>query len=75
MAQLQVMLEKAKGFGYENIGFILDRGYFSEENIHYMDKCGYQFVIMVKGMKKFVNELVLSRKGLFENRRENSIRG
>ncbi|WP_036610316.1 IS1634 family transposase [Oribacterium sp. P6A1] len=74
MAQLQVMLEKAKGFGYENIGFILDRGYFSEENIHYMDKCGYQFVIMVKGMKKFVNELVLSRKGLFENRRENNIR-
>ena len=74
ISQLQVMLEKAKGYGYRNVGFILDRGYFSEENIHYMDKCGYEFVIMVKGMKKFVNELILSRKGLFENRRENSIR-
>lgn len=32
----------------------LDRGYFSRENIRYMDKCGYDFVIMVKGMKSFV---------------------
>ncbi|MBE6005380.1 MAG: transposase [Lachnospiraceae bacterium] len=74
IAQLQVMLEKAKGYGYRNVGFILDHGYFSEENIHFMDKCGYEFVIMVKGVKKFVNELILSRKGLFEDRRENSIR-
>lgn len=51
VSQLQYMLEKAKGYGYKKVGFILDRGYFSKENIHFMDKNGYDFVIMVKGMK------------------------
>ena len=44
------MLEKVEGYGYRNIGFILDRGYFSEADIHYMDNHSYGFVIMVKGM-------------------------
>ena len=29
ISQLQFMLEKAKGYGYKRVGFILDRGYFS----------------------------------------------
>ncbi len=48
VSQLQCMLDKAMAYGYKNAGFILDRGYFSRENIKYMDKCGYDFVIMVK---------------------------
>lgn len=44
------MLDKAQGYGYKRVGFILDRGYFSKANIDYMDSCGYSFVIMVKGM-------------------------
>jgi hypothetical protein len=74
VSQLQFMLEKAKGYGYKKIGFILDRGYFSKENIQYMDSCGYEFVIMVKGMASFVNQLVMENSGKFENRRESCIR-
>lgn len=74
VSQLQFMLKKAKGYGYKKIGFILDRGYFSKENIQYMDSCGYEFVIMVKGMASFVNQLVMENRGKFENRRECSIR-
>ena len=74
VSQLQYTLEKAGGYGYKNIGFILDRGYFSKENIHYMDKCGYEFVIMMKGMKEFVKDLVLQVKGTFEEDRKYSIR-
>jgi len=74
ISQLQYMLEKALGYGYKNVGFILDRGYFSKENIHFMDKCGYDFVIMVKGMKKLVNEMILENKGKFEDSRSHSIR-
>ncbi len=73
ISQLQFMLDKAAGYGYRKIGFILDRGYFSCENIQYMDKCGYSFVIMVKGMSSLVNELVLENKGTFENKRVNNI--
>ena len=73
ISQLQFMLDKAFGYGYKKIGFILDRGYFSCENIQYMDKCGYSFVIMVKGMASLVNELVLQHKGTFESKRVNNI--
>jgi hypothetical protein len=68
------MLEKAKGFGYKRIGFILDRGYFSKENIQYMDECSYDFIMMVKGMASFVRGMVLENKGKFENSRECGIR-
>ena len=73
ISQLQFMLDKASGYGYKKIGFILDRGYFSCENIQYMDKCGYSFVIMVKGMSALVNELILENKGTFENKWVNNI--
>ena len=74
VSQLQLMLEKADGYGYKHIGFILDRGYFCKENIHFMDRCGYEFIIMMKGMKSLVKELVLEVKGSFEDHREYSIR-
>ena len=74
VSQLQQMLLKAKGYGYRQVGFILDRGYFSKENIHLMDKNGYGFIIMMKGMKSLVRDLVLSVKGSFEEKREYSPR-
>lgn len=74
VSQLQYMLEKAQGYGYRHIGFILDRGYFCKENIQYMDECGYDFVMMVKGMNSLVRELILERKGTFEEDREAHIR-
>lgn len=69
VSQLQFMLDKAKGYGYRKIGFILDRGYFGKRNIEYMDQCGYSFVIMVKGMASLVNQLILKHKGSFEKKR------
>ena len=66
VAQLQFMLDKAKAYGYKKVGFILDRGYFSRSNLEYMDECGYSFVIMVKGMAKFISELIIKNKGTFE---------
>ncbi len=74
VSQLQFMLEKAAGYGYKRVGFILDRGYFSRENIRYMDKCGYDFVIMVKGRMKFVKSLILENRGKFENIHSSYIR-
>jgi len=74
ISQLQCMLDKAVAYGYKNAGFILDRGYFSRGNIRYMDKCGYDFVIMVKGMKSFVNESVKKVQGTFEEKRQCTIR-
>lgn len=69
VSQLRLMLDKAVGYGYKKIGFILDRGYFSKKNIEHMDQCGYSFVIMVKGMASFVNLLILEHYGSFEMKR------
>ena len=63
ISQLQHTLKKAKSYGYEHIGFILDRGCFCKQNIKFMDENGYDFVIMVKGMKNLVSELILETQG------------
>lgn len=63
------MIDKAHGFGYRNLGFILDRGYFSRKNLSYMEQMGYGFLIMVKGMKNFIREIILENMGSFENKR------
>ena len=56
--QCDVMVEKAKEYGHENVGFILDRGYFSAGNIRHLTKRGYAFILMAKGNAKFVREAV-----------------
>ena len=75
ISQLEYMLGKAKEYGYKNVGFILDRGYFSKDNIRYMDHEGYHFVIMVKGMAKLVNAIILENKHTFEDVRKFHIQG
>lgn len=67
------MVHKAKGLGYRNIGFILDRGYFSKNNIAYMDSNRFSFIIMIKGNKSLVSSIVLSVKGRFENKRSDYV--
>ena len=67
VSQLQFMVDKIKGYGYKNIGFILDRGYFSKDNLSYMDNSGFSFIIMVKGIKDFISSQVRKLKGTFEN--------
>ena len=74
ISQLQYTLKKAKSYGYEHVGFILDRGYFCKDNIDFIDDSGYSFVIMVKGMKSLVSDLILRVQGTFENDRKCSIR-
>ena len=67
VSQVQFMIEKVKGYGYRKIGFILDRGYFSKENLRYMDNNGFSFIIMVKGCKEFIRDLIREHKGSFES--------
>ena len=74
VSQLQMMLEKALAYGYRRCGFILDRGYFSRGNIAYMDECGYQFVMMVKGLSELVDSLVDEVRGTFESDRGCAVR-
>ena len=73
VSQLQFIIAKMKSYGYNNIGFILDRGYFSKENLKFMDDNGFSFIIMVKGMKNFIHDQIRKHKGSFESSWGNQI--
>ena len=74
VSQLTFMVDKVNEYKYEKIGFILDRGYFSKDNIRYMEENGYSFIIMLKGRKELASSLVLEHQGTFETSRRNAIR-
>ena len=69
VSQLQCMVDKSVGYGYKQIGFVLDRGYFSKENIDYLEANKYSFVMMLKGKADLVQQWVLENKGSFEDKR------
>jgi len=68
------MVDKVIEYGYKKIGFVLDRGYFSKDNIRHLDENNYSFIIMVKGMKALVSDLVKNKKNTFETVQACSIR-
>ena len=52
------MVDRAVYYGCKNVGFILDRGYFSVENIKYFERHAYEYILMTKGNALFVKEAV-----------------
>lgn len=61
-SQLFYMLEKAKDYGYEDAGVILDRGYFSGNNLKSLEKSGYDVIMMVKTDQAVVKELIAKHR-------------
>ena len=74
VSQFTFMVDKVIEYKYKKIGFILDRGYFSKDNIRYIDKNKYSFIIMCKGCKALVSSLVLEKRGTFETDRKCAVR-
>lgn len=56
--ECQKMVDRAKGYGCKDIGFILDRGYFSIDNIKYFERNDYDYVLMTKGNAVFIREAI-----------------
>ena len=69
ISQFECTVDKAVSYGYKKIGFVLDRGYFSKDNIYYLEECGYGFVMMLKGKADLVQKWILENKGSFETSR------
>ena len=73
ISQLNSMIKKVESLGLKDIGFIIDRGYFSKGNLRYLDDLGFSFLIAAKGNRKFINKFVKEVKGKFEDSRINRI--
>lgn len=56
--QMQVMVEEARDYGYEKIGFLMDRGYISEKNIKALRRKGYEYIMMLKQNQKICQEII-----------------
>lgn len=57
-SEVRYMMKAVNGYGYKNIGFIFDRGYYSEKFLNQMSKDGYFFIIMLKDNCKYVQETI-----------------
>lgn len=75
VSQLSFAIKITNDLGYNFIRFILDRGFFSKENIKQMDDNGFDFVLMVKGYKSIVAPMIKSKLGTFEKMLSNRIYG
>ena len=75
VSQFRYFVDKAVSYGFTGVGFIIDRGYFSKANITYMDDQKYEFVMMVKGCKSLVADIVDATRGKFENSLDHRIAG
>ena len=73
ISQFQCTVDKARGYGYRRIGFVLDRGYFSKDNISHLEDNGYSFIMMLKGKADLVQKWILENKGSFETSRSCNI--
>ena len=69
ISQFQCTVDRARGYGYRRIGFVLDRGYFSKDNINHLEDNGYSFIMMLKGKTDLVQKWILENKGSFETSR------
>ena len=70
VAQLKYVIDKVTAYGYKRMGFILDRGYFSRENIRCLDEKKCPFVMMVKGCKQLVSSIIKEHRHRFESKRD-----
>ena len=66
ITQLKSFVEKLKALGYKRITLVFDRGYFSKENIEFAEQHDFAILIMVKGCKSLVSQLVDELRGSFE---------
>lgn len=56
--QCTYMVDRAKEYGYKNVGLILDRDYFSIKNIRYFDIKSYDFLMMIKNNSVLVKNML-----------------
>lgn len=67
VSELKMMVNKIKSFGYKQVCFTLDRGYFAQDDLQYIDNNEFNFLIMVKGKKNLVRNLVEEIMDTFED--------
>lgn len=58
MTECEWMLERMQDYGYTKVGFLFDRGYYTEDNIRFLNQKDYDFIMMADEDTLFVRKLI-----------------
>lgn len=67
---LSAMADRAAGYGYKRLGFVLERESFTGENTEWLAGHDCEFIVMLNSGEKLVDEVIREKCGTFENREE-----
>lgn len=69
-SQCKELVTKAKEFNYKKITLVMDRGFYSANNINFLLKNQYKYIIMAKSRNKVLNDLLESVREKIKNKSE-----
>ena len=69
-SQCKELVTKAKEFKYKNITLVMDRGFYSANNINFLLKNQYNYIIMAKSRNKVLTDLLESVREKIKNKSE-----
>ncbi|WP_406039608.1 transposase [Succinimonas sp.] len=58
MSECAYMLQRMHDYGYRNVGFMFDRGYYTEPNFKYLDGKRFDFIMMAQEDTVFIRDLI-----------------
>ena len=58
MSECAYMLQRMHDYGYRNVGFMFDRGYYTEPNFQYLDGKHFDFIMMAQEDTVFIRDLI-----------------
>lgn len=67
-SQCKELVTKAKEFNYKNITLVMDRGFYSANNINFLLKNQYKYIIMAKSRNKVLTDLLESVREKIKNK-------
>lgn len=57
-SECEKMVERAQRYGCKDVAFVLDRGYFSINNIRFFESKKYDYILMTKGSSRFLKDVM-----------------
>lgn len=61
------LIDQLHVFGYQNVGLLFDRGYFSEPNVRELDSHGFEFIMMLCDGQNFVKKLIKAHASMLRD--------
>ena len=69
-AHLKYMVEDNDLFGAKKLRYVMDRGFYSKENLCRLTEKGYRFIIALPGSLNYVKDLIRKHREEIVNRSE-----